>query len=298
MAHPISLFQAAVIGVIEGLTEFLPISSTAHMDIVPQFLGWEDPGAAFSAVVQLGPLIAIVAYFANDLLRYMKGILRSPNPLRIPNEDTDAKMGWYTLLATPPVLILGKLLETKIEGVFRGLAVVAWSLILFSLLLWAAERVSKRNRPMESMTLRECLIIGFAQAISLIPGASRSGVTMTAALFQNFDRESATRFSFLLSIPALLAAGLYKLVKDVLRSPDAGAMALPYLVGTITAGVSAYLVIRWFLGFVRRHNTNVFIVYRILLGVLILMLLQVGRFKNVPEKGVATHSSSAVVAAK
>ena len=125
MAHPISLFQAAVIGVIEGLTEFLPISSTAHMDIIPQFLGWEDPGAAFSAVVQLGPLVAIVVYFASDLLRYIKGILRSPNPLRIPNEDTDAKMGWYTLLATPPVLILGKLLEKKIEGVFRGLAVVA-----------------------------------------------------------------------------------------------------------------------------------------------------------------------------
>ncbi len=292
----ISLLQSVVIGIIEGLTEFLPVSSTAHMDIYPQFFGWGDPGSAFSAVIQLGPILAIIAYFRHDIMKYLKGMAKNPNPLHIDPENTDAKMGWYAILATPPVLLLGKLLEKKIDSSFRSLTIVAGALIAGSIVLWFAEQVGKRNKAMETMTLKEAMVVGFVQAIALIPGVSRSGATMTGAMFMNFDRESATRFSFLLSIPALTAAGLYKLYKDVLHSPNLKALIAPYTLGTIVAGLTAYAVIHWFLGYVRKHNTNIFIIYRIALGVVIILLVGAGKLQNKPPQEPKTKVETRLTA--
>ncbi len=297
----LNLVQSIVIGIIEGLTEFLPVSSTAHMDIFPQLFGWEDPGSAFSAVVQLGPILAIVAYFRHDILKYLKGMMKDPNPFHIDPENTDAKMGWYAICATPPVLLAGKILEKKIDSSFRGLGIVAGALIVGSLVLWFAEQIGKRNKVMESMTFGEAMTVGVAQAIALIPGVSRSGATMTASLFLNFDRESATRFSFLLSVPALTAAGIYKLIKDVLHAPNLKELVVPYTVGTVVAGLTAYAVIHWFLGYVRKHNTNIFIIYRILLGVALIMLLGAGKLQNKPAeptKGETRLQKTVVVAHK
>lgn len=289
----LTLVQSIVIGIIEGLTEFLPVSSTAHMDVFPQFLGWKDPGSAFSAIIQLGPLFAIIAYFRHDIAKYLKGMAKNPNPLRIDPQNVDAKMGWYAILATPPVLLAGKALEKKIDSSFRGLSIVAGALIAGSILLWFAEQAGKRDKKMEEMTLKEAMIVGVAQAVALIPGVSRSGATMTGALFLNFDRESATRFSFLLSIPALAAAGIYKLIKEVLHSADLKELVVPYTVGTLVAGITAYAVVHWFLGFMRKSSTNVFIVYRIVLGIAIILLLGAGKLQNTEPKaakpGAETH---------
>jgi undecaprenyl-diphosphatase len=275
---PLSWLQAILLGLLQGLTEFLPVSSTAHMAIAPQLLGMPDPGAAFSAIVQLGPIVAIIAYFRDDLIRYIRGIVRTGSPGKARN-DLEARLGWFTLLGTVPLLIFGVLLEKYIDRQFRSLNVIAVSLIVLALVLWAAERVGKRTKSLESMTLPESQVIGWAQVLALVPGASRSGVTITAGLFQGLDRESAARFSFLLSIPAITAAGLYKLVK-VLKATHLGHAAGPYLLGALVAGLFAYIVVRWFLGYMKEHNTGVFILWRIVLGVALLVLLQTGRLEN------------------
>lgn len=280
----ISWLQAIFLGLLQGLTEFLPVSSTAHMAIAPQLLfGLEDPGAAFSAVVQLGPIVAIIAYFRNDLIGYMRGILRTKSPTNIPAGDVEARLGWYTLLGTLPLILFGLLLEKKIDHDFRRLNVIAVSLIVLALILLVAERVGKKNIPLEKMTLGQSQGVGWAQVLGLVPGASRSGVTITAGLFLGLDRESAARFSFLLSIPAITAAGLYKLYK-VLKTTHLGAEAGPYILGAIVAGAFAYVVVRWFLGYMKEHNTGIFIAYRIALGILLLVLLKTGMVKDVKKE--------------
>ena len=290
----ISWFQAAFIGLVEGLTEFLPISSTAHMEVVPQLCGMDDPGAAFSAVVQMGAGVAIIAYFFKDLVRYVQGILRTKSPKNVPPEDLDARLGWYTVFATIPALTLGYLLRKQIEGPFRSLYVIAGSMIVLALVLWVAEKVGKRQTPLDKLTLKESQVIGWAQVLALVPGVSRSGITMTAGLFQGLDRESATRFSFLLSVPIIMAAGLYELIKKVLPDPGIRHQAGPYLLGTLIAGLSAYAVIHWFLGYMRKHSTGIFIAYRIVLGIVLLILLQTGRLKPLhaekPEEPKKTAS--------
>jgi len=290
----VSYLQAILLGLLQGLTEFLPVSSTAHMLIAPQLLGWHDPKSAFSAIAQLGPIVAIIAYFRADLARYFQGIVRTKSPLNIPRDDVDARLGWFVLIGTIPLAVFGLLLEKRIDNDFRSLYVTAFSLIALALVLLMAERSVKHNRPLESLTFPQSLIIGLAQVLALVPGASRSGVTITAGLFQGLDRESAARFSFLLSIPAITLAGLYKTFK-VLRSPDFGSVAGPYFLAAIVAGVFAYVVIRWFLGYMKEHNTSVFIVYRIALGVLLFILLRAGILHTpAPEttttRAVATRS--------
>src|SRR5579872_3013469 len=174
-----SFFQAALLGLLQGLTEFLPVSSTAHMAIFPQLLfGMSDPGAAFSAIVQLGPIAAIITYFRSDLARYVQGILRTGSPTRVPPDDVDARLGWYTLLGTIPGAVFGLLLERKIDTDFRKLKVIAVSLIVLAIVLFIAERVGKRVKRLDQMTLGESQVIGWAQVLSLIPGTSRSGVTI------------------------------------------------------------------------------------------------------------------------
>jgi len=290
----VSYLQAILLGLLQGLTEFLPVSSTAHMAIAPQLLGWHDPGAAFSAIAQLGPIVAIILYFRADLARYLQGITRTKSPLNIPRDDVDARLGWFVLLGTIPLAVFGLLLEKKIDHDFRSLYVIAFSLIALALVLWMAERSGKHNRPLESLTFPQSLIIGLAQVLALIPGASRSGVTITAGLFQGLDRESAARFSFLLSIPAITLAGFYKGFK-VIRATHLGGEAGSYFLAAIVAGVFAYVVIRWFLGYMKEHNTSIFIAYRIALGVLLFILLRLGILHTpAPEttttRAVATRS--------
>ncbi|HEV2471243.1 MAG TPA: undecaprenyl-diphosphatase UppP [Chthonomonadales bacterium] len=270
--------HATLLGLLQGLTEFLPVSSTAHMDLVPQLFHQPDPGAAFSAVVQLGPIVAIIAYFRDEIGRYLAGVFRTKSPARIPPGDIDAKLGWFTLLGTIPLIIFGVLLEHRIDHQFRQLKVVAFSLIVLGIVLYLAERVGTRRKSLENMSLRQSQVIGWAQVLALVPGTSRSGVTITAGLFEGLDRESAARFSFLLSIPAISAAGLYKLLKVIklFRTPGAATILATYLFAALVAGVFAYVVIRWFLGYMREHNTGIFIVYRIVLGAAVLLLLHQG----------------------
>ena len=292
-----SWLQAVLLGLLQGLTEFLPVSSTAHMDVIPQLFGQNDPGAAFSAVCQLGPIVAIIAYFRKDLLRYVQGILRTKTPANLTREDVDARLGWYTLIASIPIVIAGVALEKYVDTHFRRLDVVAVALIVLALVLAWAERVGKRAVTLERMTFKQSFVIGMAQILGLVPGASRSGTTITAGLLQGLDRESAARFSFLLSIPAITGAGLYKLVK-VIKSHDAALHddKAKYLLAAVVAGLFAYGVVRWFMGYMKEHNTGIFIAYRIVFGLAILGLFHSGQLKEhkVEEPKSAALSTHAV----
>lgn len=285
--------QTVLLGLLQGLTEYLPVSSTAHMDIASRLLLHHDVGSAFSAVVQLGPIFAIIIYFRDDIRRYIKGILRTRTPRNIPSDDIDARLGWYVLIGTLPLAFFGLLLEKKIDSTFRRFDVVAAAMIILAAILYWAEKVGQRNRDIEQLSWKDSQIIGWVQALALVPGASRSGVTITAGLFQGMDRESAARFSFLLSIPAITAAGLYKLAKTVyfIMKPShfsaaAAHRIMPFhtgpptvtelgqfVVASLVAGLFAYVVIRWFLDYMKQHNTMLFIAYRFFLGVLIILLL-------------------------
>lgn len=291
--------QAILLGLLQGLTEFLPVSSTAHMAIVPQLFHQPDPGAAFSAIVQLGPIAAIILYFRADLVRYLQGILRSivrsKSPRKFDN-DVDARLGWYTLLGSLPIIVMGLLLEKRIDREFRSLNVIGISMIVLAILLLMAERFGKRKTGLDKMTFAQSHVIGWAQVLGLVPGASRSGSTITAGLFLGLDRESAARFSFLLGIPAITAAGLYKLYK-VLKVTHLGADVGPYLLAAVVAGLFAYVVVRWFMGYMKSHNTGIFIVYRIVFGVAILALVHYHVLSNeMPKDDVMPKDPAMAVA--
>jgi len=274
----ISFLHALILGFVQGATEFLPVSSTAHMRILPALLHWPDPGAAFSAIVQLGPIVAIIAFFQHDLARYVAGIGRSFQKREMyPPGDTDARLGWYTIIGTIPLAIAGLLLEKKVDTEYRNLYFVATALIVLALVLLLAERVSRRNRTLEALPFGSAMLIGLSQALALVPGASRSGCTITAGLLVGLTREDAARFSFLLSIPAITLAGLFKMRK-VLHGAHLGPVAGPYLLGTVVAGLVAYIVIKWLLSYLgdENHTTMPFIIYRVLLGIAILFLVHTG----------------------
>src|SRR5215204_2059324 len=264
--------QAIVLGIVQGLTEFLPVSSTAHLRIVPAFLGWEDPGAAFTAVTQLGTMAAVLLYFRKDLWRIATTWARS---LRRPElrSELDARMGWYIGLGTIPIAVFGLIFSDQIEKGARQLYLIGTTLILLGLLLLAAERVARHDRPLERITRRDAIVIGFAQALALVPGVSRSGATLTAGLFLGFDRTSAARYSFLLSVPAVVLSGLFELRKiGEEGSASAGATAIAALI----AFVSGYLAIAWLLRYLSTHTLEIFVIYRIALGVLVLALAGTG----------------------
>ena len=201
-----STFEAIVLGIVQGFTEFLPISSTAHLRIVPAFAGWEDPGTAFTAVIQLGTVLAVVVYFRHDLWNITRAWLAS---LRDPSRrgEQDAKMGWYLIAGTIPIAVIGFAFSDTIESKTRDLYLIGTTLIALGLVLLAAEKLSKHERKLESTTMRDAVAIGFGQAAALIPGVSRSGSTITVGLFLGFDREAAARLSFLLSVPAVVLSG-------------------------------------------------------------------------------------------
>jgi undecaprenyl-diphosphatase len=271
----VSVLEAIVLGITQGLTEFLPISSTAHLRIVPAFAGWEDPGAAFTAVTQLGTMTAVLLYFRADLMRIAHAWLRS---LRDPaaRGELDARLGWYIVIGTIPIGIFGLIFKDQIENGARDLYVIGTALIVLGLLLLAAERAATHDRPLERITTRDGVAIGLAQALALVPGVSRSGATLTAGLFLGLDRPSAARFSFLLSVPAVVLSGLLEFA-SILNGDDGehvglGALAL----ATFLAFVVGYASIAFLLRFLARHSTIVFVVYRVALGALVLVLVGAG----------------------
>ena len=269
------LLQAIVLGIVQGLTEFLPISSSGHLRIVPAFAGWEDPGAAFTAVIQLGTMAAVVLYFRADLVRIARAWLSS---LRDPSKrsDLDARLGWYLIIGTIPIVIFGVAFSHQIENGARDLYLIGTTLILLGIVLLIAEKVSLRERDLTSVTRRDAIVIGFAQALALVPGVSRSGATITAGLFLGMDRVSAARFSFLLSIPAVVLSGAYEL-RDVVDGSAEGAVGLgPTAVATLFAFISGYISIAFLLKFLTTHSTGVFVAYRIALGAAVLVLAATG----------------------
>jgi undecaprenyl-diphosphatase len=265
-------FQAIVLGIVQGLTEFLPVSSTGHLRIVPAFAGWEDPGAAFTAVTQLGTMLAVLIYFRADLWRIARtwlGSLRRPE-LR---GTLDARMGWYIILGTIPIGVFGLAFDDQIEEGARSLYLIGCTLIVLGLLLLAAERVARHDRPIEAITRRDAIVIGFAQAMALVPGVSRSGATLTAGLFLGFDRPSAARYSFLLSVPAVVLSGLFELRKI----GGEGAVGFAETaIATLMAFISGYLAIAFMLRWLATHSTAVFVAYRVALGALVIALTAAG----------------------
>ena len=266
-------WRALVLGVVQGLTEFLPISSTAHLKVVPLVLGWGDPGIAFTAVIQLGSIGAVLAYFRHDLASVGRGMGRA---LRHGQwRDPDARLGVAIALGTLPILVAGLALKRWMPGyetsVFRSLTSIAVVSIVMALLLALAELMGRRQRLLDQVTPRDGLLVGFAQALALVPGVSRSGSTLTASLFDGWDRTAAARFSFLLGIPAITLAGLAELRQAFSVSSSSVSGTLPTLVGIVSAAVVSWLAIAWLLRFLQQHSTWLFVVYRLLFGLVILL---------------------------
>ncbi|WP_372734073.1 undecaprenyl-diphosphate phosphatase [Nocardioides sp.] len=267
-------FEAIVLGVVEGLTEFLPVSSTGHLTIAEKLLGLEvdDPAVTgYTAVIQMGAIAAVVLYFAKDITRIIKfwslGLVKPEYRGHI-----DHRMGWYVIVASLPVGAIGFFGKDVIKNDLRSLWVVAFALIAWSGVMWLAERVAKQDRTERELGMRDAVSIGFAQALALIPGVSRSGATISVGLFRGLDRVTATRLSFFMSIPALLAAGLYQL-GDALSGDITLGVAL---VGVFVAFLVAYASIAWLLKFVAHHTIAWFVPYRVGLGVLLIVLLSTG----------------------
>jgi undecaprenyl-diphosphatase len=252
-----TLVEASVLGVVQGLTEFLPISSIAHLRVVPALFGWGDPGAAFSAVIQLGTLLAVLVYFAGDLRGMTVGALKGLFEGK-PWASQEARLAWFITIGTFPIGICGLAFKKHIEGEWRSLYVISASLIILGILLWVAERRAAFQRDVAQVGWLDSQLIGLAQAVALIPGSSRSGTTMTAAMFLGLTREAAARFSFLLGIPAIGAAGVFEL-RELLKHGvgEAGLSALA--VATATSAVSGYLAIDLLLRYLRRNTTYIFV---------------------------------------
>lgn len=267
------LIQAVVLGLIQGLTEFLPISSSGHLFLVPDLLGWKDAGAGFTAVIQLGTIAAVLIYFWQDLAHNFRGWARSlsdPSARSTP----ESRIGWAIAVGTLPVVVAGLGLEKWIDREFRSAYVVAGTLIVLALVLWLAERVGKRERALQSVTWKDGLVIGLWQALALVPGSSRSGSTITGGLFLGLEREAAARFSFLMSVPAILLSGLYKLFKD--RDQLLASGVVPTLVATVVAFASGYWAISFLMKFLQTRTTLVFVIYRVALGLAVLSLVAGG----------------------
>jgi len=277
-----NLFEAVILGIVQGLTEFLPISSTAHLRIIPALAGWKDPGAAFTAIVQIGTLAAVLIYFFRDITAIVREIVSGIVKGR-PLGTQEAKMGWMIAAGTIPIVVFGLLFKTEIETSLRSLYWISGALIGLALLLTIAEKRMKNRlsqgatmKSMENIGWKDALMIGLIQSIALIPGSSRSGVTITGGLFLNLSRETAARFSFLLSLPSVLAAGVFQLYKSwdmIISSPD---NLIAIIVATIVSGIVGYASIAFLLNYLKSHTTSVFIIYRLLLGSGILIMLASG----------------------
>jgi undecaprenyl-diphosphatase len=267
------LFKAVFLGVLQGLTEFLPISSSAHLRIFPDLLGWGDPGAAFTAVIQIGTELAVLIYFRKDIWRIGSTWVRS---LYRPEYrgQLDARMGWFIILGSLPIVVLGIFLKDTIERDFRNLWIIGTTLIVLGLILGIADRISSDRLRIKEIRLRDALLMGLAQACALVPGVSRSGATISMGRFLGYEREAATRYAFLLAIPAVVGAGLFEL-PEIPHGADEYGVG-PTIVATVAAFVVGYAAIAWLLRYVSTHSYMPFVVYRVALGSLTLALLSAG----------------------
>ncbi len=267
------LLKAVVLGTLQGLTEFLPISSSAHLRIFPELLGWGDPGAAFTAVIQIGTELAVLIYFRKDIWRIGTTWLRS---LYRPEYrgHLDSRMGWFIIIGSVPIVVLGILLKDVIERDFRNLWIIGCTLIVLGIILGVADRISSDDKGIKELSLRDAVLMGLAQACALVPGVSRSGATISMGRFLGYEREAATRYAFLLAIPAVVGAGLFTL-PDIGDGDNAYGWG-PTLVATVVAFVVGYAAIAWLLRYVSTRSYLPFVIYRIGLGTMVLVLLGVG----------------------
>ena len=269
------LFQSIILGILQGLTEFLPISSSGHILILPAILGWEDPGAAFTAVIQLGTESAVLIYFRKDLWNIAKTWLAS---LRRPElrGDLNARMGWYLIIATIPISVLGLAFQDQIETAARNLWIVGSMLIVFGLILGLADKVGTREREVDNLSFRDGVLIGLAQSLALIPGVSRSGATISAGLFLGLNRRAAARFAFLLAIPAVVLSGFYQLYKLLSGKETFDEPMFNIAVATIVSFIVGYAVIARLNRNLTTHSMAIFVWYRVIVGAGVLTLTAAG----------------------
>ncbi|MFC5678716.1 undecaprenyl-diphosphate phosphatase [Aeromicrobium endophyticum] len=264
--------RAVVLGVVQGLTEFLPISSSAHLAIIPKLLGWDDPGAAYTAVIQIGTELAVLLYFWRDIWTIGSGWVRGVFS-REARQAPEWRMGWFVIIGSVPIVVLGLLLQDAIDREFRNLWVIGTTLIVLGIVLGIAERVGRKTSPIDDLTMTHAILLGLAQAGALVPGVSRSGATISMGLLLGYERAAATRYAFLLAIPAVVGAGIFKL-KDI--GGDNAYGAGPTIVGTVVSFVVGLAVIHWLLKYVSTHSYTPFVVYRVGLGAVVLVLVGTG----------------------
>lgn len=279
-----SWFESLILGLVQGLTEFLPVSSSAHLRLTAAFSGWEDPGAAFTAITQIGTEAAVLIYFRKDIGRIIAAWSRSLFDKTM-RKDHDAQMGWLVIVGSIPIGLLGVTLKDQIEGPFRDLRITATMLVVVGIVIGVADRLAardetggkhrapKQRKTLENLGVKDGLIFGLCQACALIPGVSRSGATISGGLFMGYKREAAARYSFLLAIPAVLASGVFE-TKDAL---EGGHVAWgPTMFATAIAFASGYAVIAWFMKFISTKSFMPFVYYRIALGVVVIVLVSMG----------------------
>ncbi|CAL9627191.1 undecaprenyl-diphosphate phosphatase [Streptomyces sp. Tu 3180] len=290
-----SWFESLILGLVQGLTEFLPVSSSAHLRLTAAFSGWEDPGAAFTAITQIGTETAVLIYFRKDIGRILSAWTRSLTNKEM-RRDHDARMGWLVIVGSIPIGVLGVTLKDQIEGPFRDLRITAAMLIGMGIVLGVADRLAardesggrhraaKQRKQLEDLSVKDGLIYGVCQAMALIPGVSRSGATISGGLFMGYRREAAARYSFLLAIPAVLASGLFEL-KD---AAEGGHVSWgPTAFATVIAFAVGYAVIAWFMKFISTRSFMPFVWYRIVLGIVIIVLVGAGVLS--PDAGEPAH---------
>lgn len=256
-----TIFQAVIYGIIQGLGEFLPISSSAHLIVAPWLFGWKDPGLTFDVALHLGTLVAVILFFWKDWIKLISAGIKG-------TKTTDGKLFWFLVLATIPGGIAGVLLEKKAEHLFRNPALIGSSLIIMGIVLYYADKFGKKKDHIDNIGLGRSFLIGLSQALAIIPGVSRSGITMSAGLFAGLSRESAAKFSFLLSTPIIVGAGLLKL-KDMLHS---SIQTAPFLTAVITSAVVGFLSIKFLLDYLKNKSFNLFVIYRLIAGVALIII--------------------------
>ncbi|CAN5351873.1 undecaprenyl-diphosphate phosphatase [soil metagenome] len=270
-------FQAILLGIVEGVTEFLPVSSTAHLTIVEKLLGFriDDAGVtAFTAIIQVGAIAAAILYFRRDIARLAAAWFRGITN-RARRADPDYRLAWYVIIGSLPIGVVGFAARTAVAGNLRNLWIIVAALLLWSIVMFIAERVGRRTRPESQITLRDAIVIGLAQCVALIPGVSRSGATISAGLFRGFDRVASTRISFLLSIPALTAAGLYEAASQA-TAVSTSVGWIPTIIATIISFLIGYVAIAWLIRFVANHSIALFIGYRVAVAAAVALLLLLG----------------------
>jgi len=272
------ILKAVLLGVVQGLTEFLPVSSTAHLRIIPSFFGWGDIGASYTAVIQVGTMFAIIIYFWKDLIKMCLSFLASIKSKDFKRKDT--RLFLMIILGTVPIVILGFLLKDLIRHQFRNMYIVAASLIFFSIVLFIADRYTKKTVTIDRLKYGDSLFVGFFQALALIPGASRSGTTISGSFFRDMTREDAARFSFLLSIPAVFLSGVFELFSQRHTLLSGQSAVLSLVVATVVSGIVGYWSIWFLISYIKKHSLMLFVVYRVLFGILIIILLSSNVISN------------------